>query len=357
MEDHHLERNPRTIRTDSGVYELPETGDVRLDPATARPAKGPPASDRWRASPRLVGRLERLARARFESRQILEEDIEQWDQLLKQAEKLPDESSGGFRLDSVSEVIDQIAQTVRASTAIEGESVYATDVPVALVEQPDDRKKYGDDYYKRVVGMRDLYRAYIWALSRPSPLAGGGVISTDFIQQLHRQAFQRLRPDIAGRFKQANNQITWLNTTLHLLDSSRVPEFLRALCDRTNGLFRVADTSGGYSKLMAIAEFVVDFLAIHPFEDGNGRTARLLSTYLLERAGFHFARFYPVDTIIEERHGEYYTALLVSQRHWYTDREDLTLWLEFYTDVVFTQWLRAHQEIVRKKANGGSALH
>jgi Fic family protein len=102
---------------------------------------------------------------------------------------------------------------------------------------------------------------------------------------------------------------------------------------------------------------VVDFLAIHPFSDGNGRTARLLSTYLLERAGYHFARFYSLDTIILERQQAYYKALFDSQREWYKESEDLTPWVEFYLNAIFTQWLRAHEAIrLNSDSRGGNAL-
>jgi Fic family protein len=96
---------------------------------------------------------------------------------------------------------------------------------------------------------------------------------------------------------------------------------------------------------LATAEFILDFLAIHPFHDGNGRAARLLSTYLLERSGYHFARFYPVDNIILENREAYYDALFSSQRRWYQVDEDLTPWVEFYTDVIFNQYVRAFQRV------------
>jgi Fic family protein len=90
---------------------------------------------------------------------------------------------------------------------------------------------------------------------------------------------------------------------------------------------------------------VLDFLAIHPFHDGNGRAARLLSTYLLERSGYHVARFYPLDSVILENRDAYYEALFRAQQRWYQPDEDLTPWIELYTDMVFQQYLRAFQRV------------
>jgi Fic family protein len=104
-------------------------------------------------------------------------------------------------------------------------------------------------------------------------------------------------------------------------------------------------TSGDPSRFLTTAEFILDFLAIHPFHDGNGRTARLLSTYLLERCGYHFARFYPLDNVILENRDAYYEALFLAQRRWYEADEDLSPWIEFYTDMVFNQYGRALQRV------------
>jgi Fic family protein len=101
--------------------------------------------------------------------------------------------------------------------------------------------------------------------------------------------------------------------------------------------------------LLIVAEFIVDFLAIHPFKGGNGRTSRLLSTYLLEKCGYNFTRFYPVDSYILETRSEYYQTLYLAQKKWYLEDEDLTIWVEYYTKVIFNQWQRAYQRVLDQK--------
>jgi Fic family protein len=94
-----------------------------------------------------------------------------------------------------------------------------------------------------------------------------------------------------------------------------------------------------------IAEFILDFLAIHPFEDGNGRAARLLSTYLLERSGYNFTRFYPLDQVIMDSRNAYFEALFEAQSKWYQKDENMTPWIVFYVDAIFKQWERSLAEI------------
>jgi len=294
--------------------------------------------------------LERVCLARFEVQRLTASTGDEWPEVLAQSRKLP---ANGDPIDLVSpdEVIPSIAQSVYASTRIEGEEVFVEDMPLAIVGKADLRQPDQDDYRIRVLGAQDAYKAYVWALAHPTPLSGGGVVSSEFILELHARMFSRSKPAVAGRLKSKPNQVAVGERVLiTMLAPERVPEFLDRLCDRINGDFRVAETSGRYSKLLAIGEFIVDFLAIHPFADGNGRSARLLSTYLLEQAGFRFARFYSLDSVILDRHAEYYQVLLASQRGWYTEDEDLSPWIDFYLSCVFAQWLRAHEEIRRRQA-------
>ncbi len=345
----------RTIRMPEGMLRIDSEEPIVIDPPTCRPENYGAGKARWGLSPETVGMLERVCRARFHVLKLIPDMSETWEEVKDQLPMIP--SNGDpIQLGSPEDVIATIARSVYASTKIEGEEVFAKDVPIAIVGKPDSRQADQDDYDLRVTGVQDAYKAYVWALSQPTPLAGGGMISASFILELHDRMFCRSKPDAAGHFKKSPNEISFGDrVVLRMLPPARVEEFMVHLCGRLNEQFQLADNSGRYSKFLAIGEFLVDFLAIHPFDDGNGRTARLLSTYLLERAGFHFARFYSLDSVILDRHAEYYQVLFDSQRGWYSGSEDLSPWIEFYVACVFAQWLRAYEEILRRKAPSGSA--
>jgi len=93
--------------------------------------------------------------------------------------------------------------------------------------------------------------------------------------------------------------------------------------------------------LILIANFIFEFLAIHPFRDGNGRLSRALTTLLLLKAGYTYVPYVSLDEIIDERKIEYYLALRKTQSKHKTKREDITPWLNFFLDALLEQVKRA----------------
>ncbi len=89
--------------------------------------------------------------------------------------------------------------------------------------------------------------------------------------------------------------------------------------------------------LVVIGIFVVIFLAIHPFQDGNGRLSRLLTTYLLMRSGYTYAPYSSLESIVEANKESYYLALQQTQRSWQKHQVDWVPWLEFFFDCLQRQ--------------------
>jgi len=340
-------------------YHAYETsGPNIIDLPQAFPAKT--GLERYQLSTRLIGHLERLAQTRFLIREFTDEEYERWKAVDEQSEGLVLKPRPTIRGLGLASIIQPIAQSVYCSSAIEGEQIHRNNIEVAIVGQAHVKAPGESTAKGREQTIRDTYVAYVWALSRPFPIGGGHnvVITPDFICDVHRMMFESTKGNDAGVFKKTDNRIVRLDGTVlaHMLPHGRVEEFVGALCDRINSQFIESSRHGSVSKFLSVAEFVCDFLAIHPFLDGNGRVARLLSTYLLERAAYHFARFYALDAVILERHLDYYNTLLTSQRDFYASTEDLTPWIEYYIDCVFMQWLRAYQYIKGTPANGDRSV-
>jgi Fic family protein len=93
--------------------------------------------------------------------------------------------------------------------------------------------------------------------------------------------------------------------------------------------------------LILIANFVFEFLAIHPFTDGNGRLSRALTTLLLLKMGYTYVPYVSLDEIIEEKKIAYYLALRKTQSKHKTKKEDITEWLNFLLDSLLEQVRRA----------------
>ncbi|HRK95307.1 MAG TPA: Fic family protein [Rhodospirillales bacterium] len=101
-----------------------------------------------------------------------------------------------------------------------------------------------------------------------------------------------------------------------------------------HGRFNETWEAGRIEPLLLIAAYVLDFLCIHPFADGNGRMARLLSLLLLYRAGYGVGRFISLERIIEESKESYYETLYACSQGWHEGRHDLAPWTEYFLGVV-----------------------
>ncbi|MGB4057758.1 MAG: Fic family protein [Alphaproteobacteria bacterium] len=109
--------------------------------------------------------------------------------------------------------------------------------------------------------------------------------------------------------------------------------------------YQWAQTEKFKHPLILIANFAFEYLAIHPFQDGNGRTSRLLTNLMLLQTGYAFSTLVSHEKLIEETKAEYYLALNKTQRVWKTDNESVEPWL-LYIFNIFLKQARAAQTIL-----------
>jgi len=93
--------------------------------------------------------------------------------------------------------------------------------------------------------------------------------------------------------------------------------------------------------LLVIANFVVEFLMIHPFQDGNGRLSRVLTNLLLLQQGYFYTPYVSHEKLIEDNKPDYYIALRKSQKTLKTKKEDIGPWLDFFLSIILEQAKRA----------------
>ena len=103
----------------------------------------------------------------------------------------------------------------------------------------------------------------------------------------------------------------------------------------------VALDKSRFHPLLILANFIIEFLAIHPFEDGNGRLSRVLTNLLLLRSGYTFVQYVSHEQIVEHRKDEYYVALRKSQQTFRTGSDTIAPWLNFFLSVVKEQASKA----------------
>lgn len=161
-----------------------------------------------------------------------------------------------------------------------------------------------------------------------------------------------------GRYKATQNDIVELDEKGNLLRVrfSPVAAFMTPIAMR--------DMIAGYESsidqhvlpaVIIIALTILDFLCIHPFPDGNGRTARLLTLLLLYRHGFEVGRYVSLERVIEQNRDGYYESLEKSSMGWHEDAHDPRPWLEYFLGVLVAAYAEFEERLqVVRRGQGGT---
>lgn len=158
------------------------------------------------------------------------------------------------------------------------------------------------------------------------------------VLQLHRDLF-KFTTENGGIWKQVDNTITETAA-----DGTKIVRFKPVAAWQTKQAMEslhkeYKETT--VDPLISIPVYVLDFLCIHPFRDGNGRMARLLSLLLLYHAGYDVGRYISLERVVEETKDGYYDALQASSQGWHEGKHDLMPWLEYFLGVML---LTAYKE-------------
>jgi Fic family protein len=172
-------------------------------------------------------------------------------------------------------------------------------------------------------------------------------LTPNVVLQLHRDLFQFV-PGGGGRWKSTDNDIIESRpdgTTV--VRFKPVPAHLTAdAMDRLHTQFRATLDAGTVEPLLLIPAYVLDFLCIHPFADGNGRMARLLSLLLLYQTGYEVGRYISLETAIEGTKEGYYDALQASSQKWHDGQHSLIPWWEYFVGVMLVKAYREFEDRV-----------
>lgn len=154
---------------------------------------------------------------------------------------------------------------------------------------------------------------------------------TGVVLQFHRDLFRQTGLP-AGKWKNQDNEILEIRADgsaairFKPLSAAATPDAM----DTLHKEFATRWNHGAIDNLVLIPAYILDFLCIHPFLDGNGRVSRLLSLLLLYQAGYEVGRYISLERIIEDSKETYYEALHLSSRAWHSGKHDLTPWTEYF---------------------------
>lgn len=216
-------------------------------------------------------------------------------------------------------------QSTGSSNRIEG--IYTTDERLnALVQEkvkPRNRNEEEISGYRDVLAT--IHESYEYIAPRPNN-----------IFQLHRDLYSFSSSAVGGVYKNSDNIIAEKHAYgTETVRFRPVPAFQTAdamlnLCTRFND----AIEAGTYDPLLLMPVFILDFLCIHPFNDGNGRMSRLLTLLLLYRAGFIVGKYISIEMLIEKSKDSYYEALQASSQNWHENGNDYLPFLKYMLGVV-----------------------
>lgn len=172
-------------------------------------------------------------------------------------------------------------------------------------------------------------------------------ISSNYILQLHRDLFKYSEKGIGGRYKNTQNSIvekTEDGNTIERfkpLSPYETPVAIEQICD---GLNKALD-KGEIDSLLLIPIFIHDFLCIHPFNDGNGRMSRLLTTLLLYRQGYVIGKYISLESKIEKNKDSYYVALEKSGVGWHDNEENPVPFIKYILRTILAAYIDFEERV------------
>ncbi|HBL39666.1 TPA: Fic family protein [Candidatus Uhrbacteria bacterium] len=256
--------------------------------------------------------------------------------LINQIDYLKGQWIGGARLNP--QVLGRLKRSVLvtstgASTRIEGSKLSDEDVEKFM--RGLSLQKFTDRDKQEVQGYFELLEN-VFTSRKHIPFTEG------VIKQLHGELLKYTEKDERhrGEYKKMENSVEMFDdsgksvgvifeTTPAYLTPKRMEELVEWTAD---ALKRCESHS-----LVVISNFLVEFLAMHPFQDGNGRLSRILTNLLLLKTGYEYVPYISHEKLVEDNKADYYVALRKSQSSFGTDHENIVPWLEFFLSVSLEQ--------------------
>ncbi len=220
-------------------------------------------------------------------------------------------------------------QSTEASNAIEG--IVTTNTRIRQLVQEKTTPRNRDE--QEIAGYRDVLNL-IHENFDVIP------ITRNYILQLHKILYSHMNNPMAGMTKNVQNYISATHADGHTeilftpLSPYDTPEALDRICEEYNRVIGNMEVE----PLIAISVFIHDFLCIHPFNDGNGRMSRLLTTLLLYRNGFYVGKYISLEAKIAKNKDLYYDALGKSQICWHEGREDAVPFIKYLLGTILSAY-------------------
>ena len=182
-------------------------------------------------------------------------------------------------------------------------------------------------------------------------------LSVSNIKALHNVLMKHSEKDQKhkGEFKKFSNQVVakYPDGTVRTIFNTTEPLLVDKVMDELVEWANTELASKDFHSLFCIGAFVYEFLSIHPFQDGNGRLSRLLTTLLLLREGYEFVQYVSFENIIESNKKDYYRSLMAGQQNRNTEDEIIGEWMLFFLSSLETLSQKLDEKYTRYLNLGG----
>ena len=220
-------------------------------------------------------------------------------------------------------------QSTGASNRIEG--IFTTDKRleelVCEKSEPRNRSEQEIAGYREV--LTTIHESYEYIIPRPN-----------IILQLHRDLYSYSQLSVGGTYKNSDNVIAEVDangknrTRFTPVPAYQTPEAMMNLCDA----FLTMMEKNELDALILIPMFIMDFLCIHPFNDGNGRMSRLLTLLLFYKSGYIVGKYISIEMLIEKTKDTYYEALQASSKGWHEDENRYEPFVKYYLGIILKSY-------------------
>ena len=226
-------------------------------------------------------------------------------------------------------------QSTESSNKIEG--IYTSDerIKKLALAKTNPRNRAEEE----IAGYRDV-------LNTIHSNHDGIPIKPNIILQLHRDLYRFNTVTYGGQYKNVDNVIAEEDERgnkfirFQPVEAWEVPESMENICSAFNEAIALETIN----PLLAIPMFILDFLCIHPFNDGNGRMSRLLTLLLLYRSGYIVGKYISIEKMIETTKESYYDALQKSSSGWHENKNDYAPFVKYMLSII----LASHREFASR---------
>lgn len=240
-------------------------------------------------------------------------------------------------------------QSTEASNKIEG--IVTTNVRLKQLYADKTTPKTRDE--KEILGYRDVLNV----IHENSEYIS---VKSSYVLQLHGMLYRYSEKSIGGKFKNVQNYITEQRSdgSSFVRFTPLAPYETSAAVDAICENYNKAIEEEIVDSLLLIPVFINDFLCIHPFNDGNGRMSRLLTTLLLYRCGYEVGRYVSLESKIERNKGIYYEALQESSEGWHEEKNNPIPFIKYMLGIILAAYRDFEERlyIVGRKQSSGQMV-